>query len=224
MTKSTGSDPSEYALSPKTIEILSRGSDSSEVGVDDWGAASSFDMPDWVEAALAPADAFLSQQHLVVDISNSDGTVVASVSVTVLQGDFNEALHGDQLNMVAKAAWAAGIESFRVSSFTDWNGVARDGGPHADGRAMDIDMLNGQTVRSLAGSQGGMSLILGFMSLIALGAPAGSQILGPGGHGYVATGDGGWVPQRNYFVPQSQYDGLSLAQVHSGHIHYGWPR
>ena len=85
---------------------------------------------------------------------------------------------------------------------------------------MDIWSFDGQSVRSLWASNNGMMRLINFMFDLARSASPGSQIIGPGFGMNVGRGD--WMPTPNYYTPLPQYDNQSLAQVHSGHIHYGW--
>ena len=108
---------------------------------------------------------------------------------------------------------ALGITSLQVQSFT----CCHTAGAHVRGDAMDISMINGETVRRMGSSR---SDLLGeFETLLTGDAPRGAQILGPNGFGY-NIGRNGPIAQNMSVTDRNT--GVSLYEEHAGHVHYSW--
>jgi hypothetical protein len=160
-----------------------------------------------------------------VDFVDSEGNVLGTVEVVIGADGYNDALHDKGLKLAATAAWVEGVTSFHINSLTVWMsgepaGELREGA-HGEGRAMDIDRLNGVGIVALAKTERGLAQVHRFMSNLVALAGAGGQVLGPA-IGWNTHGGGLRSIHPTYWNPGYTDDGHNLAYEHRNHIHWNW--
>jgi RHS repeat-associated protein len=184
-------------------------------GADPWGQEDDYDAR-WV-AGHARGEAHL--------IQICDGGQCSSVVMYVEQNDFDRDFgHESQLAVAgARAAVAAGVGSFSVSSFSSCCEHSREGNnlsAHYWGNAMDINFLGSTSVYSLTHSPSmGSSAVYGLFiwSLMRNSSlPTGAGIIDP--YGGVRRTGAGWFGWRPMTLDQATLDN------HQDHIHVEYCR
>jgi hypothetical protein len=180
--------------------------------------------------AWAAAPILLDQKYTIAQY-DSHGNLLWSVEMTVKDGAGYSAedVYQSLVTLVAKAAFLSGVYSFTVSSATAYDNVPRTSGAHSEGRALDVSILNGTSVATLANTAAGQTHIQRFTDTFLRLAPTDARVLNPMG-GWVKTASGNFRPIAGYFTTLHPGirtfcppEGCTYAQAHFDHIHFGWP-